>query len=128
MVADVARVRHRPDQGEMVGQLGQARVQLADLHAGDGRGDRLVRAADLRRASRFEVPGVDVAGPPHSKMKMHDFSAAPPLDPLIPSTRPATMPGRLPVQEAGPAELEHSAAQIGAGFIGIPPAGGGWMA
>ena len=63
MVADVADVRHRPDQAEMLGQRGQARMQLADAHAGDRRGDRLVGAANLRRRLGLQVPGIEVAGP-----------------------------------------------------------------
>lgn len=63
MVADIAGVRHRPDQAKVLGQLGQAWVQFADAHAGDRRGNRLVRPADFRRRCRLEVPGVEVAGP-----------------------------------------------------------------
>ena len=63
MVADVADVRHRPDQAEMLGQRGQARVQLADAHAGDRRGDRLVGAANFRGRLGLQVPGIEVAGP-----------------------------------------------------------------
>ena len=42
---------------------GQARMQLADAHAGDRRGDRLVGAANFRRRLGLQVPGVEVTGP-----------------------------------------------------------------
>ena len=35
MVADSPRVRHRPDQAEMLRQLRKARVQLAEVHSGN---------------------------------------------------------------------------------------------
>src|SRR5262245_20098949 len=63
MVADVADVRHRADEGEVLRQAGQPGVQLADPHPGDLRGDRPVRPADLVGCAGLEVPGVDVAGP-----------------------------------------------------------------
>src|SRR5262249_4100723 len=63
MVADVADVRHRADEGEVLRQAGQPGVQLADPHPGDLRGDRPVRPADLVGGAGLEVPGVDVAGP-----------------------------------------------------------------
>src|SRR5436190_668876 len=56
-------MRHRPDQAEMLGQGGQARMKLADAHPGDRGGDGLVGAADLRGRLGFHVPGIEVAGP-----------------------------------------------------------------
>ena len=63
VVADVPDVRHRADQGKMLGQGGKARVQFADAHARDGRGNRPIGAANAIGCIRLEVPGVEVARP-----------------------------------------------------------------
>src|SRR5262249_55633738 len=63
MVADVADVGHRADEGEVLRQAGQPGVQLANPHPGDLRGDRPVRPADLVGCPGLEVPSIDVAGP-----------------------------------------------------------------
>ena len=104
-------VRHRPDQAEVLGQVGQARVQLADAHAGDRRGDRLVRAANLRRRRRLEVPGVEVAGAAAQQdedARLVGGAAARSAHRIDAGRHHA---GQAQVQEAGPAELEQSAAR-----------------
>ena len=55
VVADAA------NNGAEVGQAGEARQMLADLHAGDRRGDGAEGAADLFRGVRLGVPGVKLA-------------------------------------------------------------------
>ncbi len=121
MVADVADVRHRPDQGEMPGQRGQAHVQLAEAHPGDGRGNRLVWAADAVRGIGLQVPGVEVAG----SAAQQDEDARPlgraaaetllAIDPCGDHARHGQ------VQGAEPASLEKPAAREQGG--GGPPGG-----
>ncbi len=60
VIADRARMRHRIDEREMVGQLGQARVHLIDEHARHFGGDGFVRAAIIERSLRLHIPGVNV--------------------------------------------------------------------
>ena len=110
VVADRPGVRHRADQANVLGQVRQARVQLADAHAGDLRGDRLIGAADLGRGRRLEVPRVDVAGSAAqqdedarlvggaSARRAHRIDAG------------RHRAGQAHVEEAGPAELEQPAA------------------
>ena len=89
------------------GQLGQPRVQLADAHAGDRRGDRLVGAANSAGAAGFRSQVSRWLGPPHSKMKMHDFSVERTrLRPVVAGQHNAGN-----AQKAKPAGLEQSAAR-----------------
>ncbi len=119
MIADVSDVRHRADQAELPGQRGQARIQLGETHAGNGRGDGLVGAANFRRAPGFRSQVSRWLGPPHSKMKMQDFSAAPRPSPRSRSTAAATVPGRpAPRALIAPAcnSLRRDSRMVRAGF------------
>ena len=112
MVADVADVRHRANQAEMLGQLGEPRVQLADAHAGDRRGDRPIRAANFRRApSGFRSQVSRWLGPPHSRTKMHDFRGAA-AEPAVGIDAGGHRPRHAQRQGADAAGLEKLAAQI----------------
>ena len=58
-------VVHRADESEAVEQRGTPREVLADLHAGDRRGDGVVVAACLLGGGiplRLRIPGVDLGG------------------------------------------------------------------
>lgn len=61
VVADVSDMRHRADEGEVLGQRGQPAVQFRDAHAGHGRGNGIVRPPDFSGRAGLEIPGVDVA-------------------------------------------------------------------
>src|SRR5262249_41508594 len=63
VVADVADVPHRVDDGNVLRQRGQLLVQLAQAQTWDGRGDRTVRPADLVGGIWLKVPGVEVTRP-----------------------------------------------------------------
>ena len=52
------RVRHRADDCQPVGSLGEQRKMLADLGAGHAGGDRLELAADLCRRRWLQIPGL----------------------------------------------------------------------
>lgn len=61
VVVDRTGVRHRADEAELVGDLGEFGVQLAQLHARHFGPDGFVRPANLRRCVRLQVPSVNVA-------------------------------------------------------------------
>src|SRR6186713_351256 len=52
------RMRHRADDCELIGALRELRKMLADLDAGNLRGDRTKLAANLGRGIRFHVPRI----------------------------------------------------------------------
>ncbi len=110
MVADRPGVRHRPDQAEVLGQVRQPHVQLADAHAGDRRGDRRIGAADLGRGGRLQVPGVEVAGAAAQQDEDARFggAVARPAHPIDAGRHHA---GHGEVEQAGAAELQQAAAR-----------------
>ena len=56
-------ISQRTDEGELVGLLGEAREQLANLHAGDVGADGPELAANLAGCVGLEVEHVDVRRP-----------------------------------------------------------------
>ena len=63
VVADVPDMGHGADETEMRRQTGQTLVQLGEVHAGDRRGNGLVRAANFRGCRGLQVPRIEVTGP-----------------------------------------------------------------
>ena len=55
-------VRHRADEGELVGDARQSRQQLAHLHTGDRGSNRIIRPANLGRSFRLQIQTVEMAG------------------------------------------------------------------
>ena len=54
------RVRHRPNDRELVGAAREPRHQLADLETGNRGRDRPVRPAQLGRGVRLHIPHIEV--------------------------------------------------------------------
>ncbi len=52
----VIGIRHRTNDGQLIGLAGQARQMLADVNSRHAGGDGPERAANLGRGQRFEVP------------------------------------------------------------------------
>ena len=119
MVADVADVRHRPDQAEMPGQRGQARVQLADAHAGDRRGDRPVGAANFRRRRGLQVPGVEVAGSAAQQDEDARLLGGTAAKSSLAIDARRNHPRQAQSQGADPAGLEKSAARDQGGLLSL---------
>jgi hypothetical protein len=66
-VVDIV-VRHRPDDGQLVGPLGKQWKMLTDADIGHLGRDRLKRPAHLGRSIRFQIPGILLGGPtPHEE-------------------------------------------------------------
>ena len=94
-------------------------VQLADAHAGDGRGDRLVRAANLRRGVGLQVPGVEVARPAAQQDEDARLLGGS-LRRLAAIHARRDDPRRGEAQGAGAAELKESAAGEGGVVHRVP--------
>src|SRR5206468_3332101 len=63
MVADIAHVLHRADDGKMLTQIGQPRSQFANLHSGHPRGDGPIGASNVLGSIRLQIPHVEMAWP-----------------------------------------------------------------
>ena len=104
---------HAPDQGHTVHDLGQVGENLADLQAGDRRGDRLEFTPTSTAAAGLGSNVSMCDGPPASQIRMQflTFAVSPDLDPAMarrrnhsssPSPRKPSEPIRRTSRRLGP--------------------------